>query len=473
MGEYEIDLLEVNRGLVVAPAGCGKTELIARAVRRHSGSKPILVLTHTNAGVAALRHRLDTAGVGRSRYRLATIDGWAMRLISTFPVRAGHDPGIITRQRPDYRAIREAAVGLLKASHISDVLSASYSQVLVDEYQDCSVRQHAIVGYASMVVPVCVVGDPMQSIFDFGDDPLADWERRVLGHFPMVAELDRPWRWINAGTEPLGEWLLEVRRRLVEREGVDLSTAPEQVSRVVLDGTASDHQKLLEAGRVVAPGGGSVLIIGESTSPESQRRFARQTPGAVTVEAVDLRDLVSFARRLDLGAPDALREIAEFAQGVMTSVGATDLVRRVGILEGGRERKSASSVELAALAFKRERTPERVVDLLVEINKEGGVRAHRPDLLRACVRALQMCSSTAAITFADAAVRIREQSRIQGRRLPKRAVGSTLLLKGLEAEVVVILNADSLNARNLYVAMTRGSKRLIVCGRAGVLNPAA
>jgi hypothetical protein len=34
-------------------------------------------------------------------------------------------------------------------------------------------------------------------------------------------------------------------------------------------------------------------------------------------------------------------------------------------------------------------------------------------------------------------------------------VGSTLLLKGLEAEISVILNAGGLDARNLYVAMTR------------------
>lgn len=35
----------------------------------------------------------------------------------------------------------------------------------------------------------------------------------------------------------------------------------------------------------------------------------------------------------------------------------------------------------------------------------------------------------------------------------------------------VILNADTLNARNLYVAMTRGSKRLLVCATSPVLNP--
>lgn len=75
------------------------------------------------------------------------------------------------------------------------------------------------------------------------------------------------------------------------------------------------------------------------------------------------------------------------------------------------------------------------------------------------------------MSFHDAAIRMREQNRLVGRPLPRRAVGSTLLLKGLEAEVHVILNASALDARNLYVAMTRGSKLLTVCSSSPVLNP--
>src|SRR4051794_2933748 len=88
----EVDLLAVDRGLVVAPAGCGKTQLIVDALSRYTGTKPILVLTHTNAGVAALRGRLERAGVPGRLFRLATIDGWAMRLIATYPQQAGHHP---------------------------------------------------------------------------------------------------------------------------------------------------------------------------------------------------------------------------------------------------------------------------------------------------------------------------------------------------------------------------------------------
>ena len=48
-------------------------------------------------------------------------------------------------------------------------------------------------------------------------------------------------------------------------------------------------------------------------------------------------------------------------------------------------------------------------------------------------------------------------------RLQKRAVGSTLLPKGLEAEVAVILNPIPMDAKHLYVAMTRASHRLVFC----------
>src|SRR5215208_8537270 len=88
MADPEIDLLSIEKGAITAPAGCGKTQLIASALSRHEGPKPVLVLTHTNAGVAALRGRLDRAHAPPSAYRLSTIDGWAIRISSTFPMRS-------------------------------------------------------------------------------------------------------------------------------------------------------------------------------------------------------------------------------------------------------------------------------------------------------------------------------------------------------------------------------------------------
>jgi DNA helicase-2/ATP-dependent DNA helicase PcrA len=396
-----------------------------------------------------------------------------MRLISTFPTRSAHDPALLELANPrvDYPNVRVAAIKLLKAGHVNDVLRASYARLIVDEYQDCSIRQHAIVVYAAQTLPTCVLGDPMQAIFGFGADNLAKWHEQVCEYFPLAGELDTPWRWINAGAEALGNWLLDARGRLLRGDAVGLRAVPPAVSWVELDGT-EDHQRRLAAARVRPPNeGGCVLIIGDSTNPESQRQFASQTPGAITVEAVDLKDLVTFARTFDLTAPDALEQLAQFAQRVMSNVGAADLVRRVQSLMRGTARNPPSDVEKSALAFVQTPSHRAAVDVLVEIGKEGGVRTHRPAVLRACIKALQLCDSAPGVSLHDAAIRIREQNRLLGRPLPRRAVGSTLLLKGLEAEVAVILNADDVDGRNLYVAMTRGSHALTVCSRTPVLSP--
>lgn len=465
------DLLAIGRGAIVAPAGCGKTELLSRALSRHEGGAPILVLTHTNAGVAALRGRLDRAGVQPRHYRLATIDGWGMRLIRTFPLRSGHDPAILEGRTPGYVAIRRAAAQLLASGHVSDVVQASYARLLVDEYQDCSGIQHQLVCALSCLLPTAVVGDPMQAIFGFDrNDPLADWNGQVLGHFGLVGTLGDPWRWKNAGTESFGRWLLHVRGELHAGRKIDLRQTVPEVRWIQLDGSQNDHPKQLGACQSQSPvTDGSVLIIGDSRNPGSQQRFASQTPGAVTVEAVDLRDLVSFAEAFDLASPLATSQILDFAQKLMTNVGATELTRRLDTLRRGHARKEANEVENAALAFEADRRHRHVAALLVELNRQSGARVFRPAVFRACMQALQRCERDGT-AFVETAIAMREEYRLVGRSLPRRAVGSTLLLKGLEADVAVVLRADELDARHLYVAMTRGSRQLVICSQSSILG---
>jgi hypothetical protein len=269
-----------------------------------------------------------------------------------------------------------------------------------------------------------------------------------------------------------GLWLLDARQRLLRGEPVRIDNAPHHVTWVHLDGT-EDHKRRLAAGMTRAPvAQGGVLIIGDSKNPRGQREFAGQTPGAVTVESVDLKDLVEFARRLDLKVPNALEHVVEFAGSVMTNVGSGPFLQRIAALQKGTARNAPTDAESAALAFAAAPTLRGVSNLLAEIHKQGGVRSHRPHVLHACHKTLQACGDDGAALY-DAAVRVREQNRLLGRALPKRAVGSTLLLKGLEAEVAVILNAADLNAKNLYVAMTRGSHALVICSPTALLKPKA
>lgn len=184
-----------------------------------------------------------------------------------------------------------------------------------------------------------------------------------------------------------------------------------------------------------------------------------------------MRDLVAFAERFNPEDGDALDQLAQFADSVMVNVGASDFVARVKALDSDRRGEPVVDAVHVALDFVQQPNYLTAVDLLVEIGKLDGVRTHRPAVLRACIKALQLCHGTDGLSLYEAAIRMREENRLVGRPLPRRAVGSTLLLKGLEGDVAVILNAEALNSSNLYVAMTRGSKRLIVCSSSPILKP--
>ena len=315
------------------------------------------------------------------------------------------------------------------------------------------------------------LADPLQAIFGFRGSRTPSWDNEVCKHCPVAKELRRPWRWINAHSEDLGLWLLDVRQRLLSGHSVDLGTAPDSVLWFNL-ANKQEYATQLEAARLTPPSThDSVLIIADQTNRERQRTFARNTPGAVTVEAVDLQDLVSFSRSFLPNRTNALEHLLAFAGSVMTAVGTPQLIQRVRTLERGRAIKPATAVEQAALDFLRLQNYGSVITSLMQLRAQHSARLYRPTIYWSAIRALRLCSESGTLSLHDASIRVREQNRLFGRPLPRRSVGSTLLLKGLEAEGVVILDADRLNARNLYVAMTRGSKMVAVCSREQVLRP--
>lgn len=467
----EIDIFQARLGSITAPAGCGKTQLIADALSQHTNNKPVLVLTHTNAGVAALRARLQRGGVRSSAYMVSTIDGFAMRLAAKFPLRAGLDAQVLELTNPnaDYPLIRDAVRGLLQAGHINDAITSTYSRLLVDEYQDCNIAQHGIVCSIAQILPTCILGDPMQAIFGFRD-PLVHWEREAQAVFPPIGALHTPWRWRLAGMDALGNWLLQTRALLQAGQPVDLHGAPEGIQWVRLT-QGMELQQRLVAARTEAPNrDGRVLVIGDSINVNGRHQLTMQTPGATSVEAVELKDLVNFARRFDLRNPDAVRHIAEFATSLMTGVRAANLLTRVETIRGGRARTPATPAEAAAVAFIAAPSHTASIDLLQSLADQDGARVYRPEVLHCCISALRAAGREGG--FIRAALQARERNRQLGRLLGRRAVGSTLLLKGLEADVAVILEPERMTAQHLYVALTRGARRVVICSSTRLLRPA-
>jgi hypothetical protein len=464
-------ILDHARVCITAPAGTGKTHLIIETLRKYTGSKPLLILTHTNAGVHVLRRRLSESSVPKSRFQVQTIDGFALLLVRTFPMRAGYQ---INELDISYPAVRAAAANVLAEQHIDSILKANFARVIVDEYQDCDITQHGIVVALAELIPTAVLGDPLQRIFGFKGSELPAWDS-VQATFVAQEALHEPQRWMRAGNEELGQWLLSIRPMLQTCSPIDLNGAPRNS---VLHFQSSHEDGYRQMTSEMMSLRGKTLVIGDSTNDKVRHELARRFPGASIVEPVDLKCLMNFACSIDTclahGETAELpieHVVAEFATSLMTGVNKKPLLKRLDTIRGKKNTKSPTHVEAAGLKLIEAPSYAAVKDFLEVLRGQHGARLFRPSLLRLAIQSLQMASQGRAPTLFVAAKESRERNRHFLSGLPIISIGSTLLLKGLEAENAAIVNADKMSAENLYVALTRGSRKVLVRSRERTLVP--
>jgi hypothetical protein len=127
-------------------------------------------------------------------------------------------------------------------------------------------------------------------------------------------------------------------------------------------------------------------------------------------------------------------------------------------------------IEVAAMTFARGPNFSEASRLLQAFARQPGTHVYRPEVLRCCLTAMQAAAG-GTCTFYAAALQVRERQRHMSRPVARRAVGSTLLLKGLEADVAVVLEPQTMTAQHLYVALTRGARQVVVCSPTSTLTP--
>lgn len=466
-------VLDNNRGLIVAPAGCGKTHLITETLNVAT-IKPYLVLTHTTAGVASLKQKLKRLGVQNHNYVVATIDGWARRLSTIFPASCNV---VATPDNPNifYPELRRNVNSYISSGHLAEIIQSSYARLLVDEYQDCNADQHALVCSISEFLPTIVFGDPMQCIFNFAG-PMPSWIDDVQTRFPIINELNTPWRWINAGTPNLGQWILDSRNILLQGDSIDLLSCPEYVHWNQLTGnyqTDSRNQNQVQYQlRNNNDARDSLLVIGDSRNARSRHDFASSSRGIDVVEPVDLSDITAVASLIDNSNGVALaNHVLTSVATMMTGVGKRNLMQRMTSILAGRNRTPATVIELAVKDVIEQGDKNSIAILLSCLELSTGTRVFRRGAFSALKNSVSLSVSDPAKTMRQAAEIIREQRRHQGdHRIPTRAIGSTLLLKGLEAGHALILDAGAMNAHNLYVALSRGAKSITIFSKNNVVG---
>ena len=94
-------------------------------------------------------------------YTLTTIAGWALKWAVHYPTISGVRSAQPT-DTSEWNAVYEGAQRVLANPHLADSVRASYGGGFVDEYQDCTLHQHEISLALSELMPLRVLGDPLQ-----------------------------------------------------------------------------------------------------------------------------------------------------------------------------------------------------------------------------------------------------------------------------------------------------------------------
>ena len=484
------NFLSDPKGLLIAPAGHGKTYSIAKMVSSVEADKPQLILTHTHAGIASLKKKFREQGIPPKKYSIETICGFLQRYVITLCKRT-EVPN--QEDKNFFQQIGEIAEHLFSKPAVMRIVTQSYSHLYVDEYQDCTLDQHKIIMLMSEELPTHLLGDPLQGIFDFAQ-PIVDFEKDLLS-FKHYDFLQIPWRWKNAGKETLGELILDMRQSLLNNRSANLVTNKEAgcfIHNVQIQQRQEFFLQMLAPFlNVLSRRSNSILVIFPSyidykgiprgtifdrCTAKPQIDFRNEF---TLIEAIDDSSYYKCAKSLD----DLLENLPR----------ARNPFNRIsGILEGLSFKKSDISAWISEDRVKKKRdssqkgisdilskivssvinTPSysTLLELFTLIKADLRWKAKRADIFSSVFRCLKMANENATSVLEEMK---KHKNRIRqvGRRIEGHCIGTTLLTKGLEFDTVVLIEADKMkSSKDFYVAISRACKEVHIFTTSSTLH---
>ncbi len=469
-------LLDAEKAYVVSPAGHGKTHIIAEAVALNPLLRQ-LVLTHTHAGVDSLRRKMKNQGVSASSYHIETIAGFALRYSSSYPKISGVNC-LKPSDGQEWNQVYEGFSKLLDNRHIQDIIKASYQGMYVDEYQDCTEQQHNLIVQISDLIPTRLLGDPLQGIYDFGNNTIVDWTIHVEPDFEALPELDYPWRWDGENKE-LGEWLSNVVRPAIEsNQPISLEKLPSTVIWKQLPNDPRQYEAIQKSvcNETLKNNGNAIVIYPHGERESQCVNFVKGLPKPYQmVETIDCKNLMKTAKELfetkGFARALVLIDFLGMCFSPISSVSVLSTLKRN--FKNGKIGNPRSNVELASSLqdIVGDNSLKSILRGLEAFYALAGLKCYRRELYRAMCNSIQEFDTGKYESLWDAAWEVRNRTRQIGRKIPRFAVGRTLLIKGLEFDHAILLDADALDPKNLYVALTRGRSSLTILSRSNVINP--
>ena len=480
---YESFLSE-KKSLLIAPAGYGKTHTLAECLK-HTGNKKQLILTHTHAGIASIKEKIKSINVDNASYNVETISGFAQRYVNS--LYSGDKMKDIDDDKYFDFIINEA-ICLFKNSSVKRIIYNSYKGILVDEYQDCTRKQHEFIMLMSDVLPTRLLGDPLQGIFDFDGTSIDfDVDLRAFSKY----SLNTPWRWYKDGNnKKLGDSLKEIREILVSNSKcINFRNYPD----ITFHKIDNEEDKYIyksyykrELNSLVYAANQSLLILLPSdfaSNTSTKRANVRSRLGysdrIILLEPFDDKEYYEISKKIDYLATN--KEKAESSlyirlknDVVLPLFNKTDVSDWFGDtkIKSKRGDNKEKSLELNEIVSSFVKTPSLggIYRTLYFLSYNLGLKTKRHELVRVILNATK-----GAIVEGEAVFEIMKKNknitRRVGRKVNGKCLGTTLLTKGLEFDTVVILDAHKFQCpKHFYVAITRACKRLIVFSKTEMLS---
>lgn len=458
------DLLDAAPCSVEIPAGTGKTHLLAAAtaVAAERGGRS-LILTHTNAGVDAIRKRLRSFGVPPSLFRVDTITSWGFRLVRSYADIAG----ISVTEVPDWTQSAKylrGALAVARSDAIAEVHAISFDFLFVDEYQDCTLVLHEFVLALAEAIPKSVIlGDRLQAIFTF-DGPMATWSGHVLPNFPEHAFEVEPHRWRSHNPE-LGFWLLEIRSELVDGRVFDFASHKVPGLNFI---AGSGPAALASVAHSFRDFKETVVLLDKW--PNDVANHASRLGGSFSVmEDIGGKFMRGQLQNLPAeGDSQLARWFAIFAKACVVGLaGLDDTVLRRLAQDQGIAHYARVGIQPVLVALDQLRQCPTYAQLAITadvVRNTKGLRIYRWEAWNDTGEAIVMAAETGEPAIENLAS-VRDRLRRTGRRDDSRIASRTVLVKGLEYDHVVIADLNKMqDPCNLYVALSRARKSVTIIG---------
>ena len=464
--------IDCPQSLLIAPAGYGKTYTIASCLKIVEGKH--LVLTHTNAGIASIYEKIKKLKVPANKYQIETISSFAQIITLSFS-----DKSLIPLQEAGkqyYKAITDRATTLIKIKPIRKMIGNSFSGLFVDEYQDCTISQHRFIQLLAEIFPTHLLGDPMQGIFNLdNEDPLVDLHDTVImgNYLSNQFLLNTPWRWINQDKKELGDDLRKIRNKL-ERDRLpihDFSPYPNischQFDKNQLFKAYSESALKQKIHSILNANENVLFIHSVSANREARIGYIACFPNRFfLIESIDYKDFYKLAKVIDAFSTNG-ESITSNIHGLLILLFPKTEIEK-WIQKEHLTQKRGLSEEPNYLkfreAFENYKVTSEIIYVaeIIEIVPElTGKKSIYKDIYSSLLYAVKKSAENSSSVYNEMIAQ-RNIARRVGRKLYGKSIGTTLLTKGLECDTVVLLEEEPFDYKNQYVALTRGSKQVIV-----------